>query len=163
VIKQAILMGKEIERKFLVNHQRWAEADKTEGCLFRQGYLSTDQHKTIRVRVAGDQGTLTIKGLTTGASRTEFEYSIPVKDAIELVDQFAETALSKIRYEVVFAGKCWEVDVFLGENQGLIVAELELESETETFELPDWIDQEVTDDPRYYNANLTLVPFSKWD
>ncbi|HAD15155.1 MAG TPA: adenylate cyclase [Saprospirales bacterium] len=156
-------MGKEIERKFLVNHQRWAEADKTEGCLFRQGYLSTDPHKTIRVRVEGDAATLTIKGLTTGASRSEFEYAIPVNDAVELLEQFAETELSKIRFDLEYASKHWEVDVFLGDNQGLIVAEIELESETETFELPDWIDCEVTDDPRYYNANLSLMPFSKWD
>lgn len=156
-------MGKEIERKFLVNHQRWAEINKPDGRLFRQGYLLTDPHKTIRVRVAGDVGTLTIKGLTTGASRSEFEYPIPVNEAVELLEQFAETELSKIRYDLDYAYKHWEVDVFLGENQGLIVAEIELESETETFDLPDWIDREVTDDPRYYNANLTLIPYSKWD
>jgi CYTH domain-containing protein len=155
-------MGKEIERKFLVHHEKWALAEKPEGRHFRQGYLLTDPNKTIRVRVAGEMGTLTIKGLTTGASRAEFEYTIPVEEAMGLLDQFADTELSKIRYTLEFAQKIWEVDVFLGENEGLIVAEIELEHEEETFMLPDWIAREVTDDARYYNANLTLNPFLRW-
>jgi CYTH domain-containing protein len=155
-------MGKEIERKFLVHPEKWALAEKPEGQHFRQGYLLTDPHKTIRVRVAGETGTLTIKGLTTGASRAEFEYPIPLAEAMELLDQFAATELSKIRYTLEFAQKIWEVDVFMGENMGLIVAEIELEHEEESFALPEWVEQEVTDDARFYNANLTLKPFSSW-
>jgi adenylate cyclase len=155
-------MPKEIERKFLVHPQRWEALEKPIGHQLQQGYLSTQPHKTIRVRIADARAFLTIKGITTGASRSEFEYEIPADEAAELLAQFSEAELSKVRYEINFGQKCWEVDVFSGDNAGLIVAEIELDSETETFELPDWIAEEVTEDVRYYNANLTLNPYKNW-
>jgi CYTH domain-containing protein len=106
---------------------------------------------------------LTIKGLTTGATRAEFEYEIPRDEAQELLDHFSVAELSKLRYKVVFEGKTWEVDEFLGDNQGLIVAEIELQSEAETFALPAWVGKEVTEEARYYNVNLTVKPFKGWE
>jgi CYTH domain-containing protein len=155
-------MGKEIERKFLVNHPLWEALNKLNGKRLRQGYLLTDPNKSIRVRTSDTAGFLTIKGLTTGATRSEFEYEIPLEEATELLDQFAEAELSKIRYEIGFEGKTWEVDVFLGDNLGLIVAEIELDNEAELFGLPDWIAEEVTEDARYYNVSLTLNPYRNW-
>lgn len=155
-------MGKEIERKFLVNHALWHQTVKPVGQLFRQGYLSLDPHKTIRVRITPEKAFLTIKGLTTGATRLEYEYEIPREDAQALLDNFSSAELSKIRYTLDFDHKTWEVDEFLGENSGLIVAEIELNSEEETFTLPPWIADEVTDQEKYYNANLTLNPYGRW-
>ena len=155
-------MGKEIERKFLIDHQRWVNLSKPEGKLFRQGYLLTDKDKTIRVRVTATKGFLTIKGQTIGATRMEYEYEIPVAEATELLDNFSLSELSKIRYEIPFSGKLWEVDVFLGDNKGLIVAEIELDSEDEIFTLPDWVSREVTEEEKYYNSNLTVTPFKDW-
>jgi len=155
-------MGVEIERKFIVNKQRWEEAVKSEPYYLRQGYLLTDADKTIRVRETSSKGFFTIKGISSGASRQEFEYEIPVEEAKELLNSFSISELSKYRYEIYFAGKLWEVDVFHDANEGLIVAEIELNSEDELFELPDWVTEEVTNDPRYYNSNLTLLPFKKW-
>ena len=155
-------MATEIERKFLVHHEQWHALDKPAGVEFRQGYLLTDPLRTIRVRLSADKGYLNIKGLTTGATRLEYEYEIPFQEAIALLDHFAVTELTKTRYVLDYKGKTWEVDVFTGDNAGLIVAEIELDSEAEYFELPEWIEREVTDDPRYYNANLTLNPYSNW-
>jgi adenylate cyclase len=155
-------MGKEIERKFLIDQQKWDSLTKPEGKLFRQGYLLTDKDKTIRVRATETKGFLTIKGQTIGATRMEYEYEIPVGEAIELLDNFSLSELSKTRYEIPFSGKLWEVDVFLGDNKGLIVAEIELESENETFDLPDWVTTEVTEEEKYYNSNLTVKPFKDW-
>lgn len=155
-------MVQEIERKFLVDAQAWNSAEKPAGAVFRQGYLVTDPQKTIRVRLTPDKAFLTIKGLTTGATRPEFEYEIPVTEATELLDRFAVTELSKTRYTLPFAGKIWEVDVFSGTNTGLIVAEIELDSEDEVFALPGWVTLEVTGDARYYNANLALHPYTLW-
>lgn len=155
-------MAKEIERKFLINIQKWQSLNKPEGQLLRQGYLSTDPAKTIRVRLAGQKGFLTIKGATKGATRDEYEYEVPAIEAVELLDKFAESELSKIRYNVSLDGKVWEVDEFLGLNAGLFVAEIELKSEDEAFERPDWITTEVTDDARYYNSNLTKNPYKQW-
>ena len=155
-------MGKEIERKFLIDHQRWANLSKPEGKLFRQGYLLTDKDKTIRVRATETKGFLTIKGQTIGATRMEYEYEIPVAEATELLDNFSLSELSKIRYEIPFSGKLWEVDVFLGDNEGLIVAEIELDSEDEMFALPDWVSREVTEEEKFYNSYLTLKPFKDW-
>ena len=155
-------MGKEIERKFLIDHQRWANLNKPEGKLFRQGYLLTDKDKTIRIRATETKGFLTIKGQTIGATRMEYEYEIPVTEATELLDNFSLSELSKIRYEIPFSGKLWEVDVFLGDNKGLIVAEIELDSEDEIFALPDWVSREVTEEEKYYNSNLTVKPFKDW-
>jgi adenylate cyclase len=155
-------MGKEIERKFLIDQQKWDCLSKPEGKLFRQGYLLTDKDKTIRVRATSTKGFLTIKGQTIGATRMEYEYEIPVAEATELLDHFSISELSKTRYEIPFCGKLWEVDVFLGYNKGLIVAEIELESEDEAFDLPDWISNEVTEEEKYYNSNLTVKPFKDW-
>ena len=156
-------MGQEIERKFLVNLSKWQQLVKPKGNHLRQGYLLTDPNKTIRVRQTSDKGFLTIKGLSVGATRPEYEYEIPINETIELLDNFSVSELSKIRYIILFGDKIWEVDEFLGDNLGLIVAEIELESEDETFEIPDWIDKEVTDQEKYYNSNLTLDPFKNWD
>jgi adenylate cyclase len=155
-------MGQEIERKFLVNHSKWKLLDKPNGQLYRQGYLLTDPNKTIRVRHTNEKGYLTIKGLSVGATRPEFEYEIPLNEAKELLNRFSVSELSKIRYIIEFENKVWEVDEFLGENKGLIVAEIELESETETFHNPEWIDKEVTGEEKYYNSNLTILPFKNW-
>lgn len=155
-------MGKEIERKFLIDLQQWDKLSKPEGKLFRQGYLLTDKDKTIRVRATATKGFLTIKGQTIGATRMEYEYEIPVAEATELLDNFSLSELSKTRYEIPFSGKLWEVDVFLGDNEGLIVAEIELDSEDEIFALPDWVSREVTEEEKYYNSNLTVTPFKDW-
>lgn len=155
-------MPQEIERKYLVNHDKWKMVEKGNGARLRQGYLLTDPHKTIRVRLTGEKGYLTIKGLNKGISRAEYEYEIPKKEAEELLDNFSTSELSKIRYEILEKGKLWEVDEFLGENEGLIMAEIELETEDETFELPDWIQEEVSGEEKYYNSNLTLKPFRNW-
>ena len=155
-------MGQEIERKFLINHSKWLKVEKPIGNHFRQGYLLTDPTKTIRVRQTSEKGFLTIKGLSVGATRLEYEYEIPIDEAKELLNNFVVSELSKIRYNIIFEGKLWEVDEFLGDNLGLIVAEIELKSEDEKFEIPDWIDREVTSEEKYYNSNLTLHPYKNW-
>ena len=155
-------MPKEIERKFLLKKDKWQELEKPAGELYRQGYLLTDPNKTIRVRLTSDKGFFTIKGVSVGATRAEYEYEIPYLEATELLDQFAISELSKIRYEILFENHLWEIDEFLGENLGLIVAEIELEREDEQFSLPDWIDVEVTEEEKYYNSNLTQNPYKNW-
>jgi CYTH domain-containing protein len=155
-------MGLEIERKYLVHPEKWRQTEKPAGVLYRQGYILTDPSKTIRVRITPAGGFLTIKGLSVGARRPEYEYPIPGNEAEELLDHFAEAELSKIRYRVHHAGKLWEVDEFLGDNAGLTIAEIELTSEDEPFELPDWAAEEVTGQQRYYNSMLTLAPFNSW-
>ena len=156
-------MGKEIERKYLIHHDKWQKIEKPSGQLYRQGYLVTDPNKTIRIRLTEASGFLTIKGLSIGATRLEYEYEIPTSEAKELLDNFSISELSKIRYKINFENKVWEVDEFLGENIGLIVAEIELESEDEHFEVPDWVDKEVTGEEKYYNSNLTILPYKKWN
>ena len=155
-------MGIEIERKFLVKQEIWAQLEKPDGEFYRQGYLLTDPTKTIRVRQTSEKGFLTIKGISVGASRAEFEYEIPQEEAKDLLDQFSVSELSKIRYKILFENKLWEVDEFLGENEGLMVAEIELQSEDETFSTPNWFGEEVTGEEKYYNSNLTLLPFKNW-
>lgn len=152
-------MATEIERKFLVNGNGW---QSTTPVYFCQGYLNRDKNSTVRVRIAGENAMLTIKGISQGISRLEFEYSIPLDDAKSLLDLCEKPLIEKVRRVIEFAGKRWEVDEFLGENAGLIVAEIELESETEPFELPDWVGAEVSHDPRYFNANLSVHPFNHW-
>jgi len=154
-------MAKEIERKFLVKGDSWRGQGK--GKHYRQGYLSTVKDRTVRVRIAGDKGFITVKGVNVGASRSEYEYEIPLADAKEVLDRLCERPLiEKIRYRISFDGLTWEVDEFEGENQGLITAEIELRDEKQKVSLPDWIDAEVTGDPRYFNSNLVAHPFSKW-
>jgi adenylate cyclase len=152
----------EIERKFLVDAEHWRQLAKPEPTHLRQGYIVNEVDKTIRVRMAGEKAYLTIKGATTGISRSEYEYPLPVRDAIELLDSFAVSWIEKKRYRINFAGHLWEVDEFLGDNLGLIVAEIELGHEAAEFELPGWISVEVSGDKRYYNSSLSIHPFKKW-
>jgi CYTH domain-containing protein len=156
-------MGVEIERKFLVKKEKWSQVIKEEKSLFRQGYILSDPEKTIRVRLTDTAGYLTIKGLTIGASRPEYEYTIPKADAQELLDNFCDSEISKIRYFITHDNKLWEVDEFLGKNEGLIVAEIELTDEHEPFSLPDWVDIEVTHEKKYSNSNLAIKPYKSWD
>lgn len=154
-------MGTEIERKFLVRTDAWQP--RSEGTCFKQGYLVSETGRTVRVRVAGDRGSLTIKGPTRGVTRPEFEYAIPVEDAHTLLDELCDhPILEKHRHEEIHAGKKWEIDVFHGENEGLVVAEIELSREDETFELPVWAGQEVSFDHRYFNASLQKNPYKTW-
>ncbi len=155
-------MALEIERKFLINRKEWAMVEKPEPNFFRQGYISIDPNKTIRVRTTNDAAFLTIKGKSIGATRKEFEYEIPKLDAVEMLDHFAVSELSKKRYCLTFGGKVWEVDEFFGDNEGLLMAEIELNSEDEYFEIPIWVGEEVTGDERYYNSKLTVHPFKAW-
>lgn len=155
-------MGQEIERKYLVDHTKWQQIDKPAGQLYRQGYLLIDPNKTIRVRQTTEKGFLTIKGRSIGATRPEYEYEIPFDEAKELLDNFSISELSKIRYKIIFDNKVWEIDAFLGDNIGLIVAEIELTSEDEKFGIPEWVEEEVTGQNKYYNSNLTLEPYKNW-
>lgn len=154
-------MGVEIERKFLLVGDAWRTLG--EPVLLRQGYLSSDPDRTVRVRIEGDGGTLTIKGRSQGATRAEWEYPIPLAEAAELLDRLCEQPLiEKYRRRIAFGGHTWEVDEFLGANAGLAVAEIELASEEEPFDKPDWIGEEVTHDRRYFNSSLIKLPYSAW-
>ena len=154
-------MGVEIERKFLVAGDAWRALGAP--ILLRQGYLNADPVRTVRVRIEGAEGKLTIKSKNVGASRGEWEYDIPLLDAEELLDTLCERPLvEKTRRRIDHAGFTWEVDEFLGENAGLVVAEIELPSEDTVFEKPGWIGREVTGDKRYYNSSLIRFPFSQW-
>ena len=155
-------MATEIERKFLVKKESWKAIPKMHSVSVKQGYLSAEISPTVRVRLAGEKAFLTLKGKNSGISRAEFEYEIPVKDAEELLAAFSKNTIEKTRYLVQHEGKNWEVDEFHGANEGLIVAEIELESEDEKFALPEWIAEEVSGDARYYNSNLVTHPYSKW-
>ena len=155
-------MGLEIERKFLVDAEKWQQAVKPAGTHYRQGYLLNEHKRAIRIRVTDKQAFITIKGATTGISRKEFEYEIPVADGIELLDSFDVSEIEKIRYCLYFGNKLWEVDEFLGDNAGLLIAEIELHDENEIFTLPDWIVMEVSGDARYYNSNLSKNAYKNW-
>jgi adenylate cyclase len=155
-------MAVEIERKFLIKKDKWQEATKGNGQLYKQGYILTDPAKTIRIRIMGDEAFLTIKGKSVGASRPEFEYGIPKQDAEELLNNFCAAVISKTRFKVLYGNHIWEVDEFSGDNAGLVVAEIELENEQEHFEKPDWLDVEVTEDKRYFNSNLSINPYKNW-
>jgi CYTH domain-containing protein len=152
-------MGTEIERKFMVKEGDWC---KQKPIKYRQGYLNSAKERIVRVRTIDDKGYLTIKGLTVGASRMEFEYEIPRQDADTLLDICEKPLIEKNRYKIEHGGFVWEVDEFFGENQGLIVAEIELESEDQFFSKPHWVGKEVTGDPRYFNSNLVKNPYTKW-
>jgi len=156
-------MGQEIERKYLINKEKWHALEKPPGQHYRQGYISTDPERTIRVRLTDTTAYLTIKGLNAGATRPEFEYEIPVDDAKEVLDMFSVAELSKIRYKINHANHVWEVDEFLGKNEGLIIAEIELHDEAESFDIPAWVGEEVTSEQKYYNSNLTTKPFKTWE
>lgn len=154
-------MGKEIERKFLLKGDAWRAL--AEGTLYRQGYLNSAKERTVRIRTVGDQAFLTIKGITVGATRAEYEYPIPFDECNAMLDSLAEKPLiEKKRYKIALDGLVWEVDEFFGDNRGLIVAEVELASEDQVFAKPAWVGAEVTGDPRYFNSNLIKHPYSKW-
>jgi CYTH domain-containing protein len=152
-------MGKEIERKFRVIKDTWRNV---KGTRYRQGYLNSAKERSVRVRTMEDKAYLTIKGIAIGASRMEFEYEIPLQDADELLEICEKPLIEKTRYKVQDGGFVWEVDEFFRENQGLIVAEVELASEDQKFPKPDWVGEEVTGDPRYFNSNLIKNPYTNW-
>ncbi|WP_457355807.1 CYTH domain-containing protein [Roseateles sp. P5_D6] len=154
-------MGIEIERKFLVTGDGWRQPAAAQ-TRFSQGYLSRDPARTVRVRIAGEQAFLTIKGATQGATRAEFEYEIPLIDARQLLALCDGPLVEKIRHLCLHEGMTWEVDEFLGANAGLVVAEIELAAEGQVFARPDWLGAEVTGDGRYVNANLAVNPFTRW-
>jgi adenylate cyclase len=153
-------MATEIERKFLVNKALWKPIVK--GITIAQGYLQHDKDKVVRVRIKGTQGFLTIKGKNNGISRLEFEYEIPITDAEELLVLCDKGVIYKTRYEIPYKGFIWEVDEFKGENEGLFLAEVELKSADEDPEIPLWVRDEVSRDPRYFNSFISEHPFSKW-
>ena len=154
-------MPQEIERKFLLKNDSWRV--EGSGTLYRQGYLSTVSERTVRIRLINDQGFLTIKGIPVGARRAEYEYEIPAGEASEMLDNLCEHPLiEKTRYRVEYQDLVWEIDEFKGDNAGLNIAEVELEDENQAVHMPDWVGEEVTGDPRYYNDNLTANPYSQW-
>ena len=150
----------EIERKFLVNKQKWTPV--SPGVRMVQGYLSTDMERTIRVRIAGEKAFLTIKGKPVGIKRIEMEYEIPVSEAEVLLKMSKDVPVEKIRYLENRGDVTWEIDYFEGENSGLLLAEVELKTENQKINLPDWIEKEVSDDARYFNSYLTQHPFITW-
>lgn len=152
-------MSTEIERKFLVRGTDWRQGAPVR---LRQGYLNRDKERTVRVRIAGSRAYLTIKGLTRGVSRPEFEYEIPLQDGEALLTLCDGLPLEKDRYTLQHAGATWEVDEFLGANAGLVIAEIELNDERQEFERPGWLSTEVTDDPRYFNSSLIAAPYRTW-
>lgn len=154
-------MGIEIERKFIVMPD--ILEDFANGTVYRQGYLSTVKERTVRIRTIAKKGYLTIKGISEGATRSEYEYEISFADANEILDRLCEKPLiEKERYKIEYKGMIWEVDRFFGENKGLVFAEIELTEENQEFEIPDWIGKEVTGDPKYFNSNLIKNPYKKW-
>ena len=156
-------MGIEIERKFLVTNDSWHEA-AGPGIPIKQGYLVGGKDASVRVRLQGDTANLNIKSATLGVRRQEFEYPIPLADAKVLLNTLCHRPIiEKMRYLVPYANKQWEIDVFEGDNAGLIVAELELQDESEQYETPPWLGEEVSHDPRYYNTCLSQHPFKDWD
>jgi len=154
-------MAQEIERKFLLADDSWKPA--AQGVRYRQGYLCTDKERTVRVRVVGERGLLTVKGMTRGISRAEYEYDIPLQDATQLLDDLClRPLIEKTRYRVTHGDLTWEIDEFHGENAGLVVAEVELASADQDVPMPDWVGEEVSGDPRYFNSNLGRHPYSRW-
>jgi adenylate cyclase len=154
-------MGREIERKFLLQNDSWRELAK--GTLYRQGYLNSEKGCTVRVRIMGSRAVITIKGPPVRGVRAEYEYEIPLTDAEEMLDTLCHQPLiSKYRHKIPFAGFIWEVDEFLAENSGLIMAEIELQNFDQPFSKPDWIGREVTGNPNYNNGSLVHYPFARW-
>jgi adenylate cyclase len=152
----------EIEHKYLVRKNLWEAEKKPEGILIKQGYILDHAEKVIRVRVMGDLGFITIKGPSAGAKRLEYEYPIPEKDALELLEFFTGNWVEKKRYQIVFAGNLWEIDEFTGDNEGLLLAEIELKNPDDMYENPPWVGEDVTNDPRYYNSYLAKKSFKTW-
>ncbi len=153
-------MAKEIERKFLVKKELWQPRD--EGVAIAQGYLAADAARAVRVRLAGERAYLTVKGPTKGIERLEFEYEIPADEARAMLSLCERPWIEKRRYRERYGAHTWEIDCFSGENEGLIVAEIELARADEAFEAPPWLGEEVSEDSRYLNASLLRLPFSRW-
>lgn len=155
-------MGKEIERKYLVSEMDWQSM--AHGAKYIQGYLSLSMKAVVRVRINGEKGFISIKGENKGAARTEFEYQIPLSDANQILEELSiRPYIEKTRYKIKHANLDWDVDVFYRENEGLVLAEVELESEHQNIELPPWVTIEVTANPRYYNSNLVKNPYKTWN
>ena len=152
-------MAVEIERKFLVTDDAWKSAPFK---YYSQAYLNLHQDRTVRVRIAGDKAFLTIKSFLSDTNRLEFEYPIPVDDARQMMEICEQPPVEKNRYLITYDGLTWEVDQFLGANAGLVVAEIELESAEQEFGKPDWVGEEVSDQPKYLNSHLAKLPFSQW-
>jgi len=156
-------MGIEIERKFLVANDAWRK-DVISETRLKQGYLANQERASVRVRIGGNQAFLNIKSATLGIRRSEFEYEIPLSDAEDMLEQVAiRPFIDKTRYKVKCGEHLWEVDLFHGDNEGLIVAEIELDAEDECFELPEWAGEEVSGDPKYFNVCLVKHPCCRWD
>jgi len=155
-------MAIEIERKFLLKNESWKSLIDA-GTIYRQGYLAESGPGSVRVRMEGEKARLNVKSATLGMTRLEYEYDIPVADAQEMLDKICvKPLIEKTRYHIYYQDKLWEIDVFVGLNQGLVVAEIELDSEDEVIELPEWIGDEVTGDTRYYNVCLVKHPYKDW-
>lgn len=154
-------MGVEIERKFLVRGKDW-RAGILDSRKLRQGYLAIDDEISVRVRTDGRNATVAIKGAADGLARPEFEYAIPAADAESLLGLCRGRLVEKIRHRIKADGRIWEIDEFFGINAGLVLAEVEMSDAGESITLPDWLGAEVSDDPRYFNANLSIQPFSRW-
>lgn len=155
-------MAKEIEKKFLVDSEKWEKVKPLNYEIYRQGYLCIKDDLIIRIRQTPEKSFLTIKSANKGFSRDEYEFEIPENDASEMLISLTANRIVKKRFKINFSRKLWEVDEFLEENSGLILAEIELKSEDDKFEIPDWISTEVTGDERYYNSFLSKYPYSKW-
>jgi len=155
-------MSQEIERKFLVKDSHYRQLGQY--LHIHQGFLSTEKDRVVRVRVHGKKAFLTIKGISKGIARTEYEYKIPMTDAKYMLENLCiQPTIEKYRYNVNVEGFTWEIDEFIGENEGLIIAEIELKTDDQQFPKPEWIGEEVTGDTRYYNANLVKNPFRSWE
>ena len=154
-------MALEIERKYLLRNDSW-RAQIEHSVVMAQGYLNDDPLRTVRVRRAGDRAYLTVKGPVVGITRAEFEYEIPVADATGMLALCPDFVVEKIRHYVRRGTLLWEIDEFNGQNAGLVVAEIELPAEDAHFEQPEWVGEEVSGDPRYYNSSLASHPFRTW-
>jgi adenylate cyclase len=156
-------MATEIERKFLVRDNSWRKGSIVKEVRYRQGYMTSGEAASVRIRISNHDAYLNIKSATLGIKRQEFEYPIPEQDAQEMLDTLCHKPLiEKTRFYLEYQGHTWEVDVFEGDNEGLVVAEVEMESEDEDFEKPSWLGEEVSEDPRYYNTCLVRHPYKDW-
>lgn len=161
VLEQGRKMELEIERKFLVKNDKW-RTDAVGAIEMKQGYLNSAVERTVRIRIAGEKGILTIKGRSENLTREEFEYEVPLSDAYRLIELCEKPIIEKTRYLCPSKEVTWEIDEFKGENAGLVIAEIELNSEDQKIEIPEWIGEEVSTDPKYYNASLITNPFMQW-
>lgn len=155
-------MGIEIERKFLLKNDSW-KTPGLKGIFLKQGYLQQSADALVRIRISEDIAYITVKGKTCNTSRLEFEYEIPVNDAVEMLDLCEKPLVEKMRYPLKFQGMLWVVDVFEGNNEGLEIAEIELKKKNQAFMEPPWLGREISGDPRYFNSNLIKSPYLSWN